>query len=145
VVTAADTSLGRAVVEAFLGDAAVEVRATVRDRSVAAELIALGVRTAVSDLVDPRRFGAVLEGAHTVVHLDNPTETWDLLLEAAADTGLRRIVTVLDPADELPPAEPYELVVIRTTDRTARTDLVAALLEADRRRFVPPGVKELRA
>jgi len=136
VVTAADRLLGRAVVEALLAEGSVEVRATVRDRAAAPDLIALGVRTAVSDLVDPRRFGAVLEGAHTVVHLDDPPATWELLLEAATDTGLRRIVTVLDPADEVPPAAPYELVVIRTGDPSPRPDLVAALLDADRRREV---------
>jgi uncharacterized protein YbjT (DUF2867 family) len=137
VVTAADRPLGRAVVEALLAQGSVEVRATVRDRAVAAELIALGVRTAVSDLVDPLRFGAVLEGAHTVVHLDDPSATWDLLIDAAADTGLRRIVTVLHPGDEVLPAEPYELVVIRADDNgSPRRELVAALLDADRRRDI---------
>jgi putative NAD(P)-binding protein len=137
VVTAADHPLGRAVVEALVAEGSIEVRATVRDPGAAAELIALGVRTAVSDLVDPLRFGAVLEGAHTVVHLDDPPGTWDLLLDAAADTGLRRIVTVLDPADEMPPPVPYQLVVIRSRDRGPRSDLVAALLDADRRRSAP--------
>jgi hypothetical protein len=99
----------------------------------------MGVRTAVCDLVDPRRFGAVLEGAHTVVHLDDPTATWELLLEAAADTGLRRIVTVLGPTDDVPAAHPYELVLIRTADLAPRPELVAALLHADRRREVSAG------
>jgi hypothetical protein len=144
VVTAADSPLGRAVVNALLAERAGEVRATVRDRAAAAELIGLGVRTAVSDLVDPRRFGAVLEGAHTVVHLDRPSETWPLLVEAASDTGLRRVVTVLDLGEDLPPAVGYELVVIRTADRSARPELVAALLDADRRAGSPavPAVLE---
>jgi hypothetical protein len=143
VVTAADSPLGRAVVEALLAEGVVEVRATVRDRGVAAELIGLGVRTAVSDLDDPRRFGAVLAGAHTVVHLDRPGETWPLLVEAAEDTGLRRIVTVLGPADAVAAAQPYELVVIRTGDLTPRPDLVNAVLDADRRRAASPGPKEV--
>jgi uncharacterized protein YbjT (DUF2867 family) len=142
-VTAADRPLGRALVSALLAAGAVDVRATVRDRAVAAELIALGVRTAVSDLVDPLRFGAVLEGAHTVVHLDDPVATWELLLEAAADTGLRRIVTVVGPAEAVPSAEPYELVVVRTADPSPRPDLVATLVDADRRRVVSPVPKEV--
>lgn len=140
VVTGADGALGAAVVHALLvaseqAAEPLELRATVRDRAAAGPLLAAGVRTAVSDLVDPTRFGAVLDGAHTVVHLDDPALTWDLLLEAAEDTGLRRIVTVLDPAAPEPVATGYELVVLRHP-AAAPPDpaLVAAVLEADRRR-----------
>jgi uncharacterized protein YbjT (DUF2867 family) len=143
VVTGADGTLGAAVLAAFqaafealaVGGRPLELRATVRDRAAAAPLVAAGVRTAVSDLVDPARFGAVLDGAHTVVHLDDPVGTWDLLLDAAEDTGLRRIVTVLDPADPAPAAAGYELVVLRhPRGRPADEALVAAVLAADRRR-----------
>jgi NAD(P)-dependent dehydrogenase (short-subunit alcohol dehydrogenase family) len=138
VVTGADRPLGRAVVEALLAHGVPEVRATVRIRAAVPELIALGVRTAVSDLVDPLRLGAVLEGAHTVVHLDpdDPLDSWDLLLEAAADTGLRRIVTLCLPS-RVPPAEcGYDLVVIRAASACPSPWLVAALVDADRREQV---------
>ena len=136
VVTGADRPLGRAVVETLLARGVPEVRATVRARARVPELIGMGVRTAVTDLVDPQRFGAVLEGAHTVIHLDpeDPLDSWDLLLEAAADTGLRRIVTLCLPS-RVPPAEcGYELVVVRTASVRPSRWLVAALVEADRRR-----------
>lgn len=136
VVTGADGPLGSAVLAAFLGGAdRVELRATVRDRGAVAALVAAGVRTAVSDLEDPARFGAVLEGAHTVVHLDDPLATWHLVLDAAEDTGLRRVVTVLDPAVPAPVAPGYDLVVLRhPVGAPPGPELLAAVLAADRRR-----------
>jgi nucleoside-diphosphate-sugar epimerase len=136
VVTGADQPLARAVVEALLAGEAVEVRATVRDRGAVLALGALGVPAAVTDLADGLRFGAVLEGAHTVIHLDDPLGTWELLLDAAEETGLRRIVTVLEPAAAIPDAGPYDLVVVRTKDHRPRRELVAALVSADLRRQV---------
>jgi uncharacterized protein YbjT (DUF2867 family) len=143
VVTGADRPLGSAVVDALLAAGAVEVRATVRDRSVVAGLVARGVRTAVSDLVDPLRFGAVLEGAHTVIHVDDgapgaePAQLWDLLLDAAEGTGVRRLVTVCRPGLAPPPAGPYHLVAVRATPGEDGyrpvPALVEALVEADRR------------
>jgi nucleoside-diphosphate-sugar epimerase len=149
VVTGADQPLGRAVVAALLAAGAAEVRATVRDRSAARSLVERGVRTAVSDLVDPLRLGAVIEGAHTVIHLDGaePVAGWDLLLDAADGTGVRRLVTVCGPGADLPPAsEEYQVVVVRTAfpaagsgpdsgpDSGPPAALVRALVEADRRR-----------
>lgn len=134
VVTGADGVLGRALVDALLGSGPVEVRATVRTPSAARELIELGVKTAVSDLLDPERLGAVLEGAHTVVHLHGaePLDTLELLLDAAEDTGLRRIITVT--SGHLPPPGPtpegVEIVVLPAGSPTLVADLVAA----DRRR-----------
>jgi hypothetical protein len=137
VVTGADSPLGAAVVAAFLAAAPageqVELRATVRDRSAAAPLVAAGVRTAVSGLDDPLRLGAVFEAAHTVVHLDDPAGTWDLLLEAAEDTGVRRLLTVLPPGAPEPEAGPYELVVLRPAEGTPERTVAAALVAADRR------------
>ena len=165
VVTGADQPLGLAVVGALLAAGATEVRATVRDRAAVPGLVGRGVRTAVSDLVDPLRFGAVLEGAHTVIHLDGghpggshsagavagatreadrdpagtgpggePTGSWDLLLEAAEDTGVRRLVTVCRPGVDPPPC-PYHLIVVRAPSYRPEPELVAALVEADRRRY----------
>jgi len=136
VVTGADTPLGRAVVDALLAGEAGEVRATVRDRAAVQSLAALGVPAAVTDLEDAMRFGAVLEGAHTVIHLDDPLGTWDLLLDAAEETGLRRIVTVLPGAAALPDAGGYDLAVVRTDDLRPRAALVRALVSADARRDV---------
>ncbi len=136
VVTGADQPLGRAVVAALLRAGAAEVRATVRSRAAAVGLAELGVRAAVSDLVDPLRLGAVLEGVHTVIHLDDPSSTWDYLLEAAEDTGLRRIVTVGPPGAAPPDPGPYALVLIRAPALDPTPELVAALIEADQRREV---------
>lgn len=137
VVTGADSPLGAAVVAAFLAAARagdeVELRATVRDRGAVAALVAAGVRAAVSDLDDPQRFGAVLEGAHTVVHLDDPLATWGLLLDAAEDTGLLRVVTVLGPDAPPPEAPDYELVVLRAAAGVPVDAVAAAVLVADRR------------
>ena len=134
VVTGADAPLGRAVALA-LAAAGVEVRATVRARQAVADLVARGVRTAVSDLDDPLRLGAVLEGAHTVIHLDgsHPLATWDLVVDAAEDTSVRRLVTVAPPGTAAPVAPPYEVVLVRTVSLAPRPDLVAALLDADAR------------
>ncbi|MGR7002669.1 hypothetical protein ACU686_39600 [Yinghuangia aomiensis] len=109
----------------------------------AAPLRAAGARVSVGDLSDPLRLGAVLEGAYTVVHLDTgpdgtgtPLDTWDWLLDAAEDTGLRRIVTVLPPGTAAPES-PYETVVVPGPDTAPDAEpdpaLVAALAAADRR------------
>jgi hypothetical protein len=107
---------------------------------------AAAIRVAVTDLSDPLRLGAVLEGAHTVLHLDrgpdgrgSPADTWEWLLEAAQDTGLRRIVTVLPQPSSRSVVQGYELIVCRfpaaALDRPdyADRDLVRELIEADRR------------
>ncbi|MFI6582005.1 NAD(P)H-binding protein [Embleya sp. NPDC050493] len=149
VVTGADQPLGRAVaLELAASDG--EVRATVRDRGAVGALRAAGIRVAVSDLCDPGRLGAVLEGAHTVLHLDrgeggdgSPGDTWEWLLEAAEGTDLQRIVTVLPQPTTLPLAQEgereYELIIRQLpaggSDRPGYPDpaLVHELVEADRR------------
>jgi nucleoside-diphosphate-sugar epimerase len=130
VVTAAGTPLGRAVVSALRADG-VEVRATVRHRDdVPAG--GFGVPTAVTDFSDGRAAGAVLEGAHTVVHLDAQVP-WDWLLDAAEDTGVRRIVLV--QRSGAPAAEGYEVVVVPGDAGSAHPELVRAVLDSDRRAF----------
>ncbi|UGQ14204.1 NAD(P)H-binding protein [Yinghuangia sp. ASG 101] len=145
VVTGAHLPLGRALVLALAERGVPDLRAVVRDRGGAAPLRAGGVRVAVSDLSDPLRFGAVLEGAHTVVHLDagpgdggGPLDTWAWLLEAAEDTGLRRIVTVLPHGAEVPPGDGRDVVVVRgeppRSGETADSAMIRALVAADSRR-----------
>ncbi|WP_436773077.1 NAD(P)H-binding protein [Yinghuangia sp. YIM S09857] len=149
VVIGADRPLGRALVLALVDLGVPELRAVVRDRSSAPALRAAGVRVSVGDLSDPLRLGAVLEGAHTAVHLDagpdgsgEPLDTWDWLLEAAEDTGLQRIVTVVGDNRVSPDTAGYDVVCLpgRVTrssgDATDAVDpvLVSALIEADRRR-----------
>jgi nucleoside-diphosphate-sugar epimerase len=68
VVTGADTPLGRLVVGRLAGQG-LDLRATVDSRDAVRPLVDAGVKTAVSDLVDTERFGGVVEGAHTVIHL----------------------------------------------------------------------------
>lgn len=99
VVTGADSALGALVVAALIG-AAADLRATVDDRGAVAPLLSQGVKTAVSDLVDTERFGAVLEDAHTVIHLRGDDEGSVLdgladVLAAAPDSGVQRVITVV--------------------------------------------------
>ena len=136
VLTGAHTPLGEAVLAALRSAGVPEIRVTVPDPAAAVTTRALGVPTAVSDLSDPLTTGAVLEGAHTVVHLHNPAQTYEWLREAMEGTSVRLLVTVVQPGAE-PPVEtgsdPWELVVL--TGDIGRTDsaLVAAILAADRR------------
>ncbi|MEU8133048.1 NAD(P)H-binding protein [Streptodolium elevatio] len=149
VVIGADRPLGGALVLALVELGVPDLRAVVRDRAYAPALRAAGVRVSVGDLSDPLRLGAVLEGAHTVVHLDTgpegsggPLDTWDWLLEAAEDTGLTRIVTVVEDERISPDRGGYDVVLLPgriTRSCGGATDavdpaLVSALIEADRRR-----------
>ncbi|MCF2528655.1 NAD(P)H-binding protein [Yinghuangia soli] len=151
VVTGAGLPLGRALLAALADQAALagpgvpDLRAVVRDRADAAALRASGVRVSVGDLSDPLRLGAVLEGAYTVVHLDtgpdgagSPLDTWEWLLDAAEDTGLRRIVTVVPYGALVPEISLYDTVFlpgeIRGATGTPDAALVARLVAADGRR-----------
>lgn len=121
VVTAAETRLGRRVVARLLAEHA-EVRAVV-DKPAD-----LGVPTALRPWRDAERLGAVLEGAHTVIHLAGRRRVRDLL-DAAEDSGIVRIVSTV------PLEAPYEVVVVPLPRFRADLDAVAdALVEADHRR-----------
>lgn len=122
VVTAAETPLGRRVVARLKAEGA-EVRAVV-DRPAPD----LGVPTSLATWDDAERLGAVVEGAHTVVHLAGRKRV-PALLEAAEDSGLVRIVSTV-PLDA-----PYEVVVIAVPRWRPDLDAVAdALVAADKRR-----------
>jgi nucleoside-diphosphate-sugar epimerase len=129
VVTAAESPLGRLVVARLVADGA-EVRAVVER-----ETADLGVPTALTAWDDAERLGAVLEGAHTVIHLAASKRLPDLLA-AAEGSGVRRVVVVGAPVT----APGYEVVAVPDTRRRFRTspDVLAALadvlVEADRRR-----------
>lgn len=129
VVTAAETPLGRLVVRRLVEDGA-EVRAVVGEPTGD-----LGVPTAIATWDDPERLGAVLEGAHTVVHLA-PRKRLDAVVEAAEDTSVVRLVVLGSPESR----PPYEVVAVPDTRRRFRTPpavldaLADALVEADRRR-----------
>jgi len=121
VVTAAETPLGRRVVARLRAEGA-EVRALVD-----APAADLGVPTALAQWDDAERVGAVLEGAHTVVHLAGARRVADLLA-AAEDSGVVRIVSTV-PVDAA-----YEVVVVPVPRFRADLDAIAAaLVEADRR------------
>jgi uncharacterized protein YbjT (DUF2867 family) len=98
VVTGADTPIGRLVVRRLSGHG-LDLRATVDSRDDVAPLVAAGVKTAVSDLVDTERFGGVVEGAHTVIHLRGgnafvmPQGIPDVLA-ALPNSGVERVVTL---------------------------------------------------
>lgn len=145
VVTGAGLPLGRALLAALADQGVPDLRAVVRDRADAAALRVAGIRVSVGDLSDPLRLGAVLEGAHTVVHLDagpdgggSPMDTWEWLLDAAEDTGLHRIVTVVPQGSRMPESSLYDTVFlvgeITPPTGTAAPGLVAELVAADHRR-----------
>jgi nucleoside-diphosphate-sugar epimerase len=121
VVTAAETPLGRRVVERLKADGA-EVRAVVDEPTSD-----LGVPTALATWDDAERLGAVIEGAHTVIHLAGAKRVQDLL-DAAEDSGLVRIVSTV------PVSAPYEVIVVPVPRWRRDLDAVAdALVAADRR------------
>lgn len=122
VVTAAHTSLGRLVVERLKAEGA-EVRA-VADKPVDD----LGVPTSRADWDDAERLGAVIEGAHTVIHLAGRRRN-AALLAAAEGSGLVRIVSTV-PVE----TDGYEVVVVEAP-RFRRDDaaVAEALIAADRR------------
>lgn len=98
VVTGADTPLGALVIDRLVG-AGLDLRATVETRAAVAPLVDRGVKTAVSDLVDTERFGAVIENAHTVIHLRGGSADAILrgipdVLAALPDSGVERVVTL---------------------------------------------------
>jgi nucleoside-diphosphate-sugar epimerase len=122
VVTAAETPLGRLVVARLRAEGA-EVRAVV-DKPAAD----LGVPTSRAKWDDAERLGAVLEGAHTVIHLAGARRVADLLA-AAEDSGIVRIVSTV------PVAAPYEVVVVPVPRwRPDLARVAEALVAADRRR-----------
>jgi len=121
VVTAAETSLGRRVVARLRAEGA-EVRAVV-DKAAAD----LNVPTSRGVWDDTERLGAVLEDAHTVIHLAGRKRV-AALLEAAEGTSVVRIVTTV------PMEAPYEVVVVEVPRWRPDLDAIAeALVEADRR------------
>ncbi len=98
VVTGADTPLGRLVIARLVGHG-LDLRATVDSRDAVAPLVAHRVKTAVSDLHDTERFGGVVEGAHTVIHLRGVSAGVMLagipdVLAALPGSGVERIVTL---------------------------------------------------
>lgn len=169
VVTGADEPVGRGVVLALAGRG-YDVRATVRRASAVPELVARGVRTATWDEGhDVERLGAVVEAAHTVIHLRGGARdtlfSLPDVLAAVEDSGVRRIVTLapLDRSDgelEALRRSSYDAVVflvgavragglvdvaVRRYDRLAVVDqdvLVARLVAADETRDVP-GYREV--
>ena len=133
VVTAAETPLGRLLVERLRAEGA-EVRAIVDRRTDD-----LGVPTALADWEDAERLGAVLEEAHTVVHLAGERRIGGLLA-AAEDSGVRRIVVVSRGEVAALGGVPYDVVVVPETRprlgparRAVLEALADAVLEADRR------------
>ena len=135
MVTGADESLGAAVVAALLAEDVPEIRATVAVRAAAPALVERGVRTAALDVAtaDAERLGAVVDGAHTVIHVagEHPARTLAQVLEAVEATSVRRVVVPAVPPEPSTAAASVEVVVVDAG--LSREALVAALLAADRR------------
>jgi uncharacterized protein YbjT (DUF2867 family) len=123
VVTGADTPLGALVIDRLVG-AGLDLRATVESRDSVQPLVDRGVKTAVSDLVDTERFGAVIENAHTVIHLRGGNAGAIRagipdVLAALPDSGVERVVTLSGfgleghPSLDLLRASGLDVVVLR--------------------------------
>lgn len=126
VVTAAETPLGRLVVRRLVEEGA-EVRAVV-DKPAGE----LGVPTSRADWDDAERLGAVMEGAHTIIHLAGRKRV-RALLEAVDGTSVVRIVSTVQV--EWPVRGSGEFVWVEVPRWRPDLDAVAdALVEADRRR-----------
>jgi nucleoside-diphosphate-sugar epimerase len=128
VVTAAETSLGRRVVARLRAEGA-EVRAV-----VGKAVSDLGVPTSKADWDDAERLGAVMEDAHTVIHLAGAKRV-RALLEAMEGTSVVRIVSTVPVEWRAAPADgAHEVVVIPLPRWRPDLDAVAdAIVEADRR------------
>ena len=109
MVTGASGAVGRALIPLLLHRGS-EVRAVLRSRTAADDLRAAGAKVAVCRLGDADALEAVMDGAHTVVHLvgglDLPNEEaytevnlastrW--VLEGADDTGVTRFLFLSYP------------------------------------------------
>jgi uncharacterized protein YbjT (DUF2867 family) len=144
VVTGADTPLGRLVIDRLAGGG-LDLRATVETRDAVQPLVDRGVKTAVSDLADTERFGAVVENAHTVIHLRGISALQILngipdVLAAVPDSGVERVVTLSGFGAESHPA----LAALRASGLDVvvlRVGVVLAPLsdpEAERPKVLPP-------
>jgi len=88
----------------------------------------LNVPTSRASWDDAERLGAVMEDAHTVIHLAGRKRV-GALLDAAEGTSVVRIVTTV------PFEAPYEVVVVPVPRWRPDLDALAeALVAADRRR-----------
>jgi hypothetical protein len=150
VVTGADEVVGALVIDRLAGQG-LDLRATVSTRDAVGPLVARGVKTAVSDLRDTERFGAILEGAHTVIHVREllaAVETLPDVVAALPDSGVSRVVTVAplgrshSALDELR-ASGVDVVLLRAVGLVGgravsgairADDLADALVAADRLR-----------
>jgi hypothetical protein len=150
VVTGADEPVGALVLDRLVGQG-LDLRATVTARGAVAPLVARGVKTAVSDLVDTERFGAVIEDAHTVIHvrgLLSAVETLPDVVAALPDSGVARVVTLAPtgrdhPALGLLRSAGVDVVLLRVSGLAGgrpvsgairSDDLADALVAADRLR-----------
>ncbi|MGH2738874.1 MAG: SDR family oxidoreductase [Actinomycetota bacterium] len=118
-VTGANGLVGRATIPLLLAGGS-EVRALVRRPETGEVLQKTGAKVAVAQLSDPGKLAYVFEGAHTVCHLagglDHPDdrayersnlETTVVVLEAARDAGVRRVLFLSYPGASPSAANSY--------------------------------------
>jgi uncharacterized protein YbjT (DUF2867 family) len=153
IVVGADTSPGRAIVEALL-ERAGEVRAFVSDPAAAADLKDRGVKVAVGDVSDPSHVGSAALHAFSAVAVaaaardrrsrafaDDPADVLETWGRAFADAGVHRVIYVDDRLapriiDVFRRAAPEAVTVdtrgrsdAETAARVAALDDIAALPE----------------
>ncbi|HEX9377732.1 MAG TPA: NAD(P)H-binding protein [Actinomycetota bacterium] len=119
VVTGASGMIGRAAVTALAGRSP-EVRAVVRRADAAPALRSLGAKVAITRLDDVATVAAVMEGAHTVLHLAGGLDLPDAAaveeanartaaraVEAARAARIRRFVLLSFPGADPASPDPY--------------------------------------
>lgn len=141
VVTGADTPIGALLLDRLVGQG-LDLRATVDDRDAVRPLVDRGIRTAVSDLGDAERFGAIVDDAHTIVHLRGGSATAMLdgipdVLDALPESEVRRIVTLAGLGASHPSLAQLDALEVSTI--VLRVGVVLAPL--DDPRAEPPDVR----
>jgi uncharacterized protein YbjT (DUF2867 family) len=109
VITGAGGGIGR-ILATVLGRQGAQVRAVVRNRAAVAPLRTTGAKVAITQLSDPARLAAAMEGAHTVCHLagaldlpddaayeDSNFRTTTDVLSVAQETGVQRFLFLSYP------------------------------------------------
>lgn len=141
VVTGASGLVARSLIPLLIG-AGSEVRGVVRRRESAEGVRDLGAKAAVCDLRDTATLEAVMDGAHTVIHLaggldvpDDAEEVTNLgtvrdALEAAAERSVPRFVLLSYPGADPESANPYLRAKGMAEEALRAADLQGAVVRA---------------
>ena len=140
MIVGADTGIGRAIVEHVV-DPVREVRAFVSDPGVAADLKALGVKTALGDVSDDSHVGAACTNVFTAVLVgqattdsrersfaSSPSSVLAAWSRAVSDAGVKRVLWV--GVSEPPTVSVPEVAVVEADRPIAEIVRTVAMLDA---------------